>query len=190
MQPPLVSDPRPLTGEPLSLDLLNTRWIDADGAHDLLDGTGGLAVWLAGSPVREAVGAKAVADRETLDRLLRTRGVLDTLVASPGEPDPSAVRALNEVLAHGRIRRELDPAGQPASVVEIASPAWIPAWHAAEDWLRLMGERPDRVRACANGDCVLHFYDVSKNGARRWCSMAGCGNRAKAQRHYARHRTA
>jgi hypothetical protein len=39
-------DPRPLIGEPLSLDLLNTRWIDADGPRDLLDEPAGLARWL------------------------------------------------------------------------------------------------------------------------------------------------
>ena len=34
---PIEADPRPLTDEPLSIDLLNTRWIDAEGPHDLLD---------------------------------------------------------------------------------------------------------------------------------------------------------
>ncbi|MEK8104393.1 CGNR zinc finger domain-containing protein [Micromonospora sp. M12] len=38
--------------------------------------------------------------------------------------------------------------------------------------------------------CVLHFYDTSRNGTRRWCSMDGCGGRAKAARHYQRHRAA
>jgi predicted RNA-binding Zn ribbon-like protein len=38
----------------------------------------------------------------------------------------------------------------------------------------------NRLRTCAHPDCVLRFYDDSKNGARRWCSMSGCGNRAKA----------
>jgi predicted RNA-binding Zn ribbon-like protein len=33
---------------------------------------------------------------------------------------------------------------------------------------------------------VLFFYDTSKNGTRRWHSMATCGNRTKAARHYAR----
>jgi predicted RNA-binding Zn ribbon-like protein len=28
------------------------------------------------------------------------------------------------------------------------------------------------------------FLDVSKAGARRWCTMNSCGNRAKAHRHY------
>jgi predicted RNA-binding Zn ribbon-like protein len=33
---------------------------------------------------------------------------------------------------------------------------------------------------------VLWFYDTTRNGTRRWCSMAICGNRAKAHRHYDR----
>jgi len=39
---------------------------------------------------------------------------------------------------------------------------------------------PTRLRICAHPDCVLRFYDDSKNGTRRWCTMTGCGNRAKA----------
>jgi predicted RNA-binding Zn ribbon-like protein len=39
---------------------------------------------------------------------------------------------------------------------------------------------PARIRTCAHPDCVLRFYDDSKNGSRRWCSMSHCGNRAKA----------
>jgi len=37
-----------------------------------------------------------------------------------------------------------------------------------------------RIRTCAHPDCTLNFYDDSKNGTRRWCTMSGCGNRAKA----------
>ena len=46
---------------------------------------------------------------------------------------------------------------------------------------------PGRVRRCANPACVLVFYDVSKGGQRRWCDMAGCGNRAKAASYHRRH---
>lgn len=35
------------------------------------------------------------------------------------------------------------------------------------------------VRKCANPDCILYFYDASRTGKRRWCSMAACGNRNK-----------
>ena len=35
------------------------------------------------------------------------------------------------------------------------------------------------VRKCENPECILYFYDTSKNHTRRWCSMSLCGNRAK-----------
>ena len=43
-----------------------------------------------------------------------------------------------------------------------------------------------RVRKCAR--CVLHFYDTSKKGTRRWCSMQVCGNRLKVAAYAARQR--
>ncbi len=44
----------------------------------------------------------------------------------------------------------------------------------------------DRMRACAAPDCRWVFYDDSRNGAGRWCSMSSCGNRAKTTRYRAR----
>jgi predicted RNA-binding Zn ribbon-like protein len=44
------------------------------------------------------------------------------------------------------------------------------------------------VRRCEGQGCTLWFLDVSKAHARRWCSMAVCGNRAKAAAHRARTR--
>ena len=40
-----------------------------------------------------------------------------------------------------------------------------------------------RVRRCADPRCRRVFQDETKNGRRRWCDMATCGNRAKAARH-------
>ncbi len=45
------------------------------------------------------------------------------------------------------------------------------------------------VRKCESPTCTLWFLDVSKAHARRWCSMAVCGNRAKAAAHRARTRS-
>lgn len=42
------------------------------------------------------------------------------------------------------------------------------------------------IRKCENPECVLYFYDTTKNHKRRWCSMAACGNRAKARAFYQR----
>jgi len=41
------------------------------------------------------------------------------------------------------------------------------------------GALGDRIRRCEGTGCALLFVDTSRSGARRWCSMAGCGNKAK-----------
>jgi predicted RNA-binding Zn ribbon-like protein len=58
-------------------------------------------------------------------------------------------------------------------------------WEAAE---LLTSPLPDRIKFCAAAECSWIFLDVSKNGLRRWCDMADCGNRAKARRFYRQNR--
>lgn len=60
-------------------------------------------------------------------------------------------------------------------------PLWLIARSAAD---LLTTTELDAVRVCAAEDCNWLFLDTSKNRTRRWCSMKGCGNRAKARRHY------
>lgn len=55
-------------------------------------------------------------------------------------------------------------------------------------WGQVEQALPGRLRPCANPECALFLLDRSRGGAGRWCSMAACGNRAKARRHYERHR--
>lgn len=57
----------------------------------------------------------------------------------------------------------------------------IPVVESAADAL-ILGEL-SRVRRCADQRCQRVFFDNTKNGRRRWCDMATCGNRAKAARH-------
>lgn len=53
--------------------------------------------------------------------------------------------------------------------------------------LTLAGTPPaDRLKICSN--CGWLFLDRSRNKSRAWCDMAVCGNRAKASRHYHRHK--
>ncbi|MGW0117137.1 CGNR zinc finger domain-containing protein [Streptomyces sp. NPDC003327] len=174
-----VTDPRPLTGEPVSLDLLNTRWNQEGARHDLLTDTGGLAVWLAAN----GLDGRFAADAATLRHTLAARDALAALVDRPGDPDATA--RVDAVLGHGRIRARLTTEG-PGEEAEFTDAARGPGWIAARDYLDLLRTAPDRIRACAHEACVLHFFDTSRNGTRRWCSMAVCGNRAKASRHYAR----
>lgn len=53
----------------------------------------------------------------------------------------------------------------------------------------LTSEEVKKVKECPGvGDCGWLFLDTSKNGSRQWCSMDGCGSRAKMRRQYARKR--
>lgn len=45
-----------------------------------------------------------------------------------------------------------------------------------------------RLRICEGKGCGWLFLDTTRNGSRRWCNMAVCGNRAKVKRFYARHK--
>ncbi|MFD3507033.1 CGNR zinc finger domain-containing protein [Nocardia sp. NPDC058666] len=169
-----MRDPRPHTGEPPALDLLNTRWAGAEPG-DLLADLDGLRTWL------ELLGLadRVPVDEHTLTALHTARDAVHDAVTRTEHA------ALNRVLATGRIRRELTDEG-PRDIPEVDDPAWLPGWLAADNLLHLIGEAPHRIRQCAHPDCVLFFYDTSKNGTRRWHSMATCGNRTKAARHYAK----
>jgi predicted RNA-binding Zn ribbon-like protein len=45
-----------------------------------------------------------------------------------------------------------------------------------------------QVKACEGPRCTLMFADHTRGHARRWCSMAICGNRAKVAAHRKRAR--
>lgn len=71
-------------------------------------------------------------------------------------------------------------------------------WRTAEDLLLPIAEAMgdliceanfERVKNCEGPKCTLWFHDTSKNHTRRWCTMAVCGNRAKAAAHRAKMRS-
>src|SRR5262249_35926783 len=62
------------------------------------------------------------------------------------------------------------------------------AARAALAWAARRVSSPGRLRPCANSECRLFLIDHSKPNSARWCSMAACGNRMKARRHYRRTR--
>lgn len=162
---------RPLRGEPIALDLADTAWVDGGRWVDLFDDPSEVAAWLREHDLPHGSG-----DRETLTR---ARDAIRAAVAGDTAP-------LENVLAHGA-RRPILRAGVASEEVVVDERRWHAAWVAAADLVRLYREGPGRIRKCANPDCVLWFYDVSKNGQRRWCSMQGCGNRMKAARFYDKH---
>lgn len=79
-----------------------------------------------------------------------------------------------ESLADGGYARSFVPVGDAFGGLV------IPVVESAVDSL-VRGELP-RIRLCADRRCPRAFIDLTRSRTRRWCEMATCGNRAKAQR--------
>ncbi|MGK5444752.1 CGNR zinc finger domain-containing protein [Micromonospora sp. URMC 105] len=102
--------------------------------------------------------------------------------------DPDARDRLNEVLAQFPVRLAFTDDGH-----RLAATRDDPLGQALAgllDALRSSAEEQTwtRLKVCARDTCRWAFYDASRNQARRWCSMAGCGNHIKMKRAYAARR--
>lgn len=154
---------------------------------DLIDNQGALRLGRAAEESSRTAGrvlSQAIALREAVYDLF-------SALARGDDPDPAAIDGLNRVLASALPRLRLAPGG--------ACCRW--RWSGPEDALDRMlwpvarsaadlltSELVGRVRECASPSCSWLFLDRSRNGRRKWCDMATCGNRAKARRYYRRHR--
>lgn len=159
------------------------RWLEASG---VLDGerangirrraqqqpAGAAAALVDARRVRGAL--RALAERGPSSERVRSEGLIEinrVLGRSAG------TRRV-ELRADGAFIRTFVPVGDAfAGLV-------IPIVESAADAL-ILGELA-RVRRCADPRCLRVFFDNTKNGRRRWCDMATCGNRAKAARHRAK----
>jgi predicted RNA-binding Zn ribbon-like protein len=126
----------------------------------------------------------------------RVRSALRTLAERGGVAPQVRLEALaeiNRVLGRSagtrRLEMRLDGtfARSFVPVGDAFAGLMIPIVESAADAL-ILGELA-RVRRCADPRCARVFYDNTKNAARRWCDMSTCGNRAKAARHRARHKS-
>jgi len=195
---PPVPPTSPFIGDRLWLDFVNTddvcpgaqvdalrdfelfvRWLELAG---LLDAERG-AVMRRRAYQQPAGATAALADARRVRAALRQlaeRGTLAERVRS------DALAEINRVLGRsaGTRRVEARPDGTFARTFVPVGDAFaslmIPVVDSAADAL-ILGELP-RVRRCADARCARVFFDGTKNGRRRWCDMATCGNRAKAAR--------
>lgn len=154
--------------ETLLLDLLNSTPVSEEGQLDLLD-----RAWL-----RDHAGGGSATE---LHETRRVRDILQNVVRGQ-----ASVEALRPLL-HGISYRPAIADGGIDWTLQV-TPARRLAVRAVLAWDELGRTNPGRLRPCANPDCRLFLIDHSKPNKARWCSMAVCGNRMKARRHYERTR--
>jgi hypothetical protein len=156
-----------VTDRELVVAFLNT--VDFDEHTDVLDSDDAWLSWLSerGLPGPAGESASAVRRHRSKARVLRD----DLRLVAMG--DDCEVREFPLTLTiDGREPR----LGGSDSLEEVMG---------AFARLGIRGEL-ERVKICPADDCLWAFYDESRNGSRQWCSMAVCGNRAKARAHRAR----
>ncbi|MFF5173095.1 CGNR zinc finger domain-containing protein [Micromonospora sp. NPDC000089] len=131
----------------------------------------------AGARLRSTDLALALTIREGLRAVLLGHAGHDT--------DPDALDRLDAALAQVPLRLAFGGDG-PRLVGNGGGPA-ATALAGLADAVRRCGEDGSwpRLKVCARDTCRWAYYDASRNQARRWCSMSGCGNWIKMRRAYA-----
>ena len=201
--PPLLAPtPIALVGDRLWLDFVNTDDPRRSRDADVLLDFDAFLHWLRAASVLDAERAAGNQRRAfqqpagaaaSLVDARRVRAALRALAergATSQKARDDAVTEINRVLGRSAGTRRVEPRGDGSfarsfvPVGDAFAGLMIPVVDSAADAL-INGELP-RVRRCSDPRCPRVFLDTTKNGRRRWCDMATCGNRAKAARHRSR----
>lgn len=197
LEGPDFRDGFPFLGGQLALDLVNTRPVLEGEAVELLVDWHAVTRWSAAAGVASAEDLARLRERtpaaeaELFVRDLREfREQLREAVLQwegRGKQGTEWRALLNDKLLRYPMREQMDAEGNRTRVFEASTAASLFAPIAAAA-LRLFADHDrSRIRKCVA--CVLHFYDTSKGGKRRWCSMHLCGNKVKVRAYVKRKRT-
>jgi predicted RNA-binding Zn ribbon-like protein len=187
----------------LCLDFVNTEAVEHDDRVDLLGSFDDLMAWYVDAQVIDATQAKAFTRRvgsgdggaRALKEARQFRAILREMIERLAEGKTNVPQATLDQLNRSLRAREgyseivrtkdgYDTHFRP----RLDEPAHLLV-AVAESAARLLSKGDlALVRKCQNPRCILYFYDTTKNHRRRWCSMAGCGNRAKVAAFYQRNR--
>lgn len=187
----------PLVGEPLALDLVNTRARLPDQEFDFLSDLAALRSWLDCERKRLVTLSASVIDAPTTADLAAVRDLRDLTAsavarARRGETlKETDLRALNEAMSGAPVRRELvrDDEGKPGLSLTRHGPGGTRIVAALAESVAelLVDERVQTVRNCEADFCILLFLPAHPR--RRWCNPAICGNRMRVARFHERRRT-
>jgi predicted RNA-binding Zn ribbon-like protein len=172
-------------------------WLGGDGVEETPADESFLLALLNSTPVADGLQTDSLADEAQalawleghggvgtpaeLREVIEVRDLLQAVVRGNGSPNLLARHlggvTLAPAITDGRVNWSLSvPPHQKLAVRAILT------------WDALARNKPGRLRPCSNDECRLFLLDRSKANAARWCSMAVCGNRIKARRHYQRTR--
>jgi predicted RNA-binding Zn ribbon-like protein len=136
--------------------------------------------------------AEAVTVYERAVALRQTLYTIFLAIARGGAPAQADLDTLQQAYLAALAQTRLAPAdhGYYWRWVESSPGLERVLWPVVQSAVELLASGElDRVKECRGvNDCGWLFFDTSKNRSRHWCSMEGCGSRAKMRRLYLRRR--
>jgi predicted RNA-binding Zn ribbon-like protein len=199
-----MTDPRPapiIVADSVALDFLNSIATPVDTPVEWLASGDDLLAWLerAGllSPAiadgfrhsavpgeLDVVAAQARVVREWFRGFVTTRKGAALTPEALGDLEP-----LNRLLSRDEQYGLVEAAGDHLELMmqhrwRTPEALLIPIAYAMADVI--CNEDFAQIKACEGETCTLVFADHTRGRARRWCSMAVCGNRAKQAAHRGR----
>lgn len=163
----------------LALDLAATVRRRAAAPHDVLAVPGEAARWLKEAGVVERQVRLRGAQVQELLQLREAIWTAADALANRRPPPASAVLIINRAAGYALPVPRLDP-GTLERVLVASNPFQSALCVIARDAIELFsGSGARRIKACAQADCRMLFFDGSPAERRRWCSMDRCGSRAK-----------
>jgi predicted RNA-binding Zn ribbon-like protein len=184
----------------LWLDFVNTEPVQDGARVELLTSFADVVGWLREAGALDEGGARRAlarwerraAGETVLEEARALRGALRAgaeRLAGGRRPGRGMLDAVNRILAsrpaYARLVAQGDRFVTRLEPVRSSPLQLLVPVAESVAWLLEHGD-PALVRRCSGDDCVLFFYDTTKNHSRRWCSMDACGGRAKAGAYYRR----
>ena len=194
--------PAIFVGDALGLDFLNSIATPIDVAIDWIEDGEGLASWLDQAKLVPADAFASIRARALPGELDKVAGQARVLRewfrgfvrSHKGRPltaeDLAELEPLNRLLERDESFSRIVP--RPPGGYRLLELETIRRWRTPESLLLPIGEALaqlvctedfSNVKACEGPVCTLIFVDHTRGRARRWCSMALCGNRAKQAAH-------
>jgi len=180
-------------GHPL-IDFVNTKMTPGGQLVDQLARNGDVVAWMVDvGMIEEGTVLFSVSDaQDLLDEVRAFRQQMRDMLAAIVAEQPVAeetIGVINAQLVHWKATPQLiktDNVYKRPFAYKLTGSAQLLALltYTAAQFVTDVDFR--YVKQCDKSTCIRYFLDTSRNHSRRWCSMEGCGNRNKANKHYAR----
>src|SRR5260221_1262322 len=160
-------------------DYVNT--VDLQDGPEELSSPNTLKEWLV---ARSLLEASAEVGAQDLKHAVALREAIRCVIGANSGTSvyPVDLATLNEAANASRLRARFGRDGKPRLEPEVQGVVGAMGRIVSAVFAAMAEPEWKRLKLCGSTSCRWAFFDRSRNHSSRWCTMASCGNRAKAKR--------